>query len=153
MSHHRKKPVVVQPQCMTLHEDQQIQPLWHNTPTIHFHFFYLGFSVAFNAVQVISWRVVGRAEENTTYCSSGFCTVNWQPTANNYQLSHLRLCQEQNPGLRGGRRESYHSAILAPIHFQHCKYECNVPAFLSQPAGQDHEDYAHIFSWAQKGQN
>ena len=51
---------------------------------------YLGFYVAFNTVQVISRRVVGRAEETSTYSSLGFCTVNCRPTASNYQLSHLR---------------------------------------------------------------
>ena len=38
--------------------------------------------------------------------------------ASNYQstmqLSHLRPCRESNPGLRGGRRECYHSATMAP---------------------------------------
>ena len=38
-------------------------------------FVYLGFYVAFNTVQVISRRVVGRAEEISTYSSSGFCTA------------------------------------------------------------------------------
>ena len=52
-------------------------------------FIYLGFYVAFNPVQVISRRVVGRAEETSTYSSLGFCTVNCQPTASNYQLSHI----------------------------------------------------------------
>ena len=65
-------------------------------------FIYLGFYVAFNTVQVISRRVVGRAEETSTFKSSGFCTVNCGPTASNYQLSHLRPCREPNPGLRGG---------------------------------------------------
>ena len=74
----------------------------------------LGFYVAFNTVRVISRRVVGRAEETSTYSSSGFCTVNCRPTASNYQLSHLRPCRESNPGLRGGRRECYHSATVAP---------------------------------------
>ena len=77
-------------------------------------FIYLGFYVAFNTVQVISRRVVGRAEETSTYSSLGFCTVNCRPTASNYQLSHLRPCRGSNPGLRGGRRESYHSATVAP---------------------------------------
>ena len=78
-------------------------------------FIYLfGVYVVFNTVQVISRRVVGRAEETSTYSSSGFCTVNCRPTASNYQLSHLRPCQEPNPGLRGGRRECYHSATVAP---------------------------------------
>ena len=53
-------------------------------------FVYLGFYVAFNTVQVISRRVVGRAEETSTYSSLGLCTVNCRPTASNYQLSHLR---------------------------------------------------------------
>ena len=72
---------------------------------------YLGFYVTFNTVQVISRRVVGRAEENS---SLGFCTVNCRPTASNYHLSHLRPCRESNPGLRGGRQECYHSATVAP---------------------------------------
>ena len=63
-------------------------------------FIYLGFYVAY--VHVISRWVVGRAEEISTYSSSAFCTVNCRPTASNYQLSHLRPCQEPNPGLRGG---------------------------------------------------
>ena len=54
------------------------------------YFVYLTFYVAFNTVQVISRRVVGRAEETSTYSSLGFCTVNCRPTASNYQLSHLR---------------------------------------------------------------
>ena len=40
-------------------------------------FIYLGFYVTFNTVQVISRRVVGRAEETSTYSLSGFCTVNY----------------------------------------------------------------------------
>ena len=77
--------------------------------------FIWGFCVTFNTVQVISQRVVGRAEETSTYSSSGFCTVNCRPTASNYQLSHLRSGREPNPGLRGGRRECYHSATVAPF--------------------------------------
>ena len=82
--------------------------------TLIYFFIYLGFYVAFNTVQVISGRVVGRAEETSTYSSLGFCTVNCRPTASNYQLSHLRPCRESNPGLRGGWRECYHSATVAP---------------------------------------
>ena len=59
-------------------------------------------------------RVVGRAEETSIYSLLGFCTVNCRPTASNYQLSHLRPCWGSNPGLRGGRRECYHSATMAP---------------------------------------
>ena len=77
-------------------------------------FIYLGFYVTFNTVQVISQRVVGRAEETSAYSLLGFCTVNCRPTASNYQLSHLRPCRESNTDLRGGRRECYHSATVAP---------------------------------------
>ena len=76
---------------------------------------YLGFYVAFNTVQVISRRVVGRAEETSTYSSLGFCTVNCRPMASNYQLSHLRPWRGSNPGRRGGRPECYHSATVAPF--------------------------------------
>ena len=90
-----------------------------NVPTIRYCtynvciFIYLLFYVAFNTVQVISRRVVGRAEETSTYSSLGFCTVNCRPTASNYQLSHLRPWRGSNPGLRGGRRECYHSPTVA----------------------------------------
>ena len=45
---------------------------------------YLGFYVAFNTVQVISRRIVGRAEETSAYSSSVFCTVNCRLMASNY---------------------------------------------------------------------
>ena len=77
-------------------------------------FIYLRFYVAFNTVQVISPRVVGRVEETSTYSSLGFCTVNCRPTASNYQLSHLGSCRKSHPSLRGGRQECYHSATVAP---------------------------------------
>ena len=85
-------------------------------PLSHYLFIYLGFYMAFNTLQVISRWVVGRAEETSTYSSSGFCTVNCRPTVSNYQLSHLRPCREPNPVLRGGRRECYHSGTVAPFH-------------------------------------
>ena len=78
-----------------------------------FLFVYLGFYIAFNTVQVISRWVVLWAEEYILLVSR-FCTVNCWPTASNYQLFHLRLCWEPNPDLRGGRRECYHSATVAP---------------------------------------
>ena len=90
-------------------------------------FKYLEFYVAFNTVQVRSRQVVGRIEETSTYSSSRFCTVNCRPTASNYQLSHLRPCWEPNPGLRGGRRECYHSATVAPFSISkqcHCASLC-----------------------------
>ena len=81
----------------------------------HYNLIYLFiYLVTFNTVHVISRRVIGRAEETSTYNWSRFCTVNCRPTASNYQLSHLRPCREPNPGLRGGKRECYHSATVAP---------------------------------------
>ena len=86
-----------------------------NQKVVFVWIYFLGFFyVVFNTVQVISRWVVGRAEETSTYSSLGFCTINCRPTASNYQLSHLRPCRELNPGLRGGRRECYHSATVAP---------------------------------------
>ena len=79
-----------------------------------FYLFIWGFYVAFNTVQVISRWVVGRAEDTSTYSLLGLCTVNCRPMASNYQLSHLRPSWGSNPGLRGGRRECYHSATMAP---------------------------------------
>ena len=104
-------------------QDSSIQCMKYNVQTVtvrkcseSFRTIYLfgGFYVAFNTVQVISQRVVGRAEETSIYSSLGLCTVNCRPTASNYQLSHLRPSQGSNPGLRGGRRECYHSATVAP---------------------------------------
>ena len=94
-------------------------------------FIYLGFYVAFNTVQVISRRVVGRAEETSTYSSLGLCTVNCQPTASNYQLfPHLRPSRGSNPGLRGGRPECYHSATVAPRWFGYSHTYMNVYQLL-----------------------
>ena len=87
----------------------------HNQKSVLNLFIHLGFYVTFNTVQVISRWMVGRAEETSTYSLSGFCTVNCQPMASNYLLSHLRPCREPNPGLRGGRREFYHSTTVAPL--------------------------------------
>ena len=92
--------------------------LFHYISIRLYLFNYLGVYVAFNTVQVISRRVVGRAEETSTYRSSGFCTVNCRPMASNYQLSHLRSGREPNPDLRGGKRECYHSTTVPPpLHY------------------------------------
>ena len=102
-------------------------------PTEVLHLFiYLGFYVAFNTVQVISQRVVGRAEETSIYSWSRYCTVNCRPTASNYQLSHLRPCWEPNPGLRLGRRKCYHSATVAPRGPFHEKSQTEPDSRLSQ---------------------
>ena len=74
-------------------------------------FIYLGFYVAFNTVQVISRRVVGRAEETSTYSSLGLCTVNCRPTASNYQLSHLRQSRGSNP-----RPQRWEARVLPLCH-------------------------------------
>ena len=97
-------------------------------------FIYLGFYVAFNTVQVISRQVVLWAEETSTYSLLGLCTVNCRPTASNYQLSHLRPYRELNPGLRGGRRECYHSATVVPTQkvVKKYSYYCNYGWILIQ---------------------
>ena len=53
--------------------EARVLPLCHRGPG---YYYYLGFNVAFNTVQVISQRVVGRAEETSTLSSLRFCTVN-----------------------------------------------------------------------------
>ena len=50
------------------------------------------------------------------------CTVNCRPTASNYQLSHLSPSRGSNPGLRGGKRECYHSATVAPASLEKCQH-------------------------------
>ena len=42
----------------------------------------------FQHCKVISRRVVGRAEETSTYSLLGFCTVNCRPTASNWFYLH-----------------------------------------------------------------
>ena len=82
------------------------------TGTFKGRFIYLGFYIA---LQVISRRVVGRAEETSTYrfVRVLYCKL---PT-NGKQLPAfpLETMRGLNPGLRGGRRECYHSATVAPI--------------------------------------
>ena len=75
-----------------LNEEGDMQRLTSAGGLYLFIYLFWGFYIAFNTVQVISRRVVGRAEETSIYSWSRFCTVNCRPTASNYQLSHLRLC-------------------------------------------------------------
>ena len=56
-----------------------------------------------------SWN--GRGNQYIQFVRVLYCKLS---TASNYQLSHLRPCQGSNPGLRGERRECYHSATVAP---------------------------------------
>ena len=70
-------------------------------------FIYLGFNIAFNTVQVISRRVVGRAEETSTYSWSRFCTINCGPTGSNYQISHFNSGRDSDSDFRGGGRVYY----------------------------------------------
>ena len=60
-------------------------------------------------MMVVLW-----AEETGIYSWPRFCTVNCLPTASNYKLSHLKSGLAPNPDLRGGKRECYHSATMAP---------------------------------------
>ena len=86
-----------------------------NFLSLALNLFIWGFTSLSTLYRSFSRRVVGRAEETSTYSSLGFCTVNCRPTASNYLLSHLRPCRESNPSLRGGRQECYHSATVAPV--------------------------------------
>ena len=96
----------------------------------HTLFIYLGFYVAFYTVQVISRRVVRRAEETSTYSSLGFCTVNCRPTASNYQLSHIRPSQGSNPSLRGGG-----ARVLPLCHRGPCYWTYTLKHILKSPNG------------------
>ena len=89
-------------------------------------FIYLGFYVAFKTVQVISRRVVGRAEVTSTYSSSGFWTVNCRPTASNYQLSHLRPAGNRTPASEVGG-ESVTTLHCGPIRKHKHQYEILPP--------------------------
>ena len=108
-------------------------------------FVYFGFYVAFNTVQVISRRVVGRAEETSTYSSLGFCTVNCRPTASNYQLSQLRPSRGSNPGLRGGRRECLFicKSLFHVVLLQYMLYHVNCYIFRSLQT--DHTQLYGVF--------
>ena len=68
----------------------------------------------------------------STHCTGHITTGSWKGRENQYiqfvrvlycklptngkqlQAFYLRPCREPNPGLRGGRREFYHSATVAP---------------------------------------
>ena len=69
------------------------------------HYLFIWGFTLLSTLQDISRRVVGWAEETSTYSWSRFCTVNCRPMGRNYQLFNLRPCRKPNTGLRGGRRE------------------------------------------------
>ena len=79
-------------------------------------FIYLGFLWCFQHctghITTGSWK--GRGNQYIQFIRVVYCKL--QPTATNYQLSHLRQRRESNPGLRGGRRECYHSATVDPCY-------------------------------------
>ena len=83
---------------------------------------------------------------------SRFCTVNCWPTASNYQLSHLTLCREPNPGLRGGRRECYHSATMAPFRstdmLKSIKSHKNRSRHIYQPKNLSHKTGPNRYIWS-----
>ena len=104
------------PDLHTVLSNYHLSGLFNSSENVSFTCIYLfGGLHHFQHCKVISRWVVGRAGETSTYSNSGFCIVNCRPTASNYQLSHLRPCLEPNPGLRGERRECYHSAAMAPL--------------------------------------
>ena len=57
-----------------------------------------------------SWK--GRGNQYIQFVRVLYCKL---PTSGK-QLSYLTSSREPNPGLRGGRRECYHSATVAPTH-------------------------------------
>ena len=73
----------------------------------------LGFNVAFNTIQVISWWVVLWKEETSIYSWSRFYTVNCQPSVSKYQIFHISSGVWATD-LRGGRWVCYHCATVTP---------------------------------------
>ena len=84
----------------------------------------MGFYVAFNTVQVISRRVVGRAEGTSTYSWSRFCTVNCRSTESNYQMEEgvVKIDQELR-GVKVKWTEAEVEAHLNPNHLQERTYD------------------------------
>ena len=76
---------LIQQNWNMIKNNEELSKVFPQSPLIGFrrlpsisliYFFIWGFYVAFNTIQVISQRVVGRVEETSTYRSSGFCTAN-----------------------------------------------------------------------------
>ena len=74
-------------------------------------FIYYAFYVAFNTVQVISRRVVGRAEETSTYSSLGFCTVNCRPNGKQLPAFPLEAVLGTEP-----RPQKWEARVLPLCH-------------------------------------
>ena len=55
--------------------------------------------------------------ETSSYSQSRFCTVNFRPTASNYQLSNLRSDPDSNFDLRGVTQKCYHSATVTSLTY------------------------------------
>ena len=76
-------------------------------------FIYLGFNAAFNTGHITmgSWK--GRGNQYIEFARVVYCKL---PT-NGKQLPAFPLepMRGSNPGLRGGRRECYQSATMAPV--------------------------------------
>ena len=91
----------------------QTYPSWYN---LYSDLFIWGFYVTFNTVQVISWQVVGRAEETSTY---SWCQDSVLQTADQRQAT----TSFPTWGRAGNRTpisevggESVHSATVAPLY-------------------------------------
>ena len=89
-----------------------------------------------------SWK--GRGNEYTEFIRDLYCKL---PTnGKHYQLSHLRPCREANPGLRGGRRECYHSATVAPI--------CSVKtSYINKKVCVNNVDISNLFKHTRQASN
>ena len=79
---------------------------------------YLGFYFAFNTVQVILRRVVGRAEETSTYKFVRVLYCKMPTNGKQLPAFPLEAVLGIEPGLRGGRRECYHSATVDPFPYK-----------------------------------
>ena len=96
-------------------------PKHYELHSVFVYFVYLGFYVAFNTVQVISRRVVGRAKETMQYIEfTRVLYYNCRPTASNYQLSHLSPCRDWTPASEVGGESVTTLPLWPQLHSVKC---------------------------------
>ena len=78
--------------------------LWGICPSIYLFGVLRRFQHCTGHITTGSWK--GRGNQYIEFVRVLYCKL-----LTSYQLSHLRPWRGSNPGLRGGRRECYHSAI------------------------------------------
>ena len=72
---------------------------------------FMSLSILYSHITMSSWK--GRGNQYIQLVNVLYCKLPTNGTE--LPVFHLRPCQEPNPGLRGGRRECYHSATVAPV--------------------------------------